>query len=92
MRRTLAVFWRLRLHLVCTPSGLPIMWSLATSEEDERHVLTAALEFSRTRVASILIAVPRRQEDVLSSIHDPSTWEPLVRLLLNRRQRRRVAT
>ena len=34
----------LRLHLICTPAGLPISWSLATPKEDERQVLTAVLE------------------------------------------------
>jgi hypothetical protein len=30
--------------LICTPAGLPITWALAGPKEDERHVLTAALE------------------------------------------------
>jgi hypothetical protein len=37
-------FWGLRLHLVCTPSGLPIVWSLATPNVDDRQALTAVLE------------------------------------------------
>jgi hypothetical protein len=37
-------FWGLRLHLVCTPAGLPIAWALATPKLDERQVLTAVLE------------------------------------------------
>ncbi len=37
-------FWGLRLHLVCTPAGLPITWALADPKIDERHVLTAVLE------------------------------------------------
>jgi hypothetical protein len=53
-------FWGLRLHLICTPSGLPIVWTLATAKTDDRQdrrpprpttaktddrqVLTAALE------------------------------------------------
>jgi hypothetical protein len=37
-------FRRLRLPLICTPSGLPIAWSLSTAKTDERHVLIAALE------------------------------------------------
>jgi hypothetical protein len=37
-------FWRLRLHLVCTPAGLPITWALADPKVDERQVLTAVLE------------------------------------------------
>jgi hypothetical protein len=36
-------FWGLRLHLVCTPAGLPITWALATPKADERQVLMALL-------------------------------------------------
>jgi hypothetical protein len=35
-------FWR--LHLICTPAGLPITWAVATPKRDERQVLTAVLE------------------------------------------------
>lgn len=37
-------FWGLRLHLVCTPAGLPIAWALANPKVDERQVLMALLE------------------------------------------------
>jgi hypothetical protein len=37
-------FWGLRLHLVCTPSGLPIVWALADPKLDERQVLMAMLD------------------------------------------------
>ena len=37
-------FWGLRLHLVCTPAGLPVTWALASPKIDERQVLTAILE------------------------------------------------
>jgi hypothetical protein len=37
-------FWGLRLHLVCTPSGLPITWALANPKLDERQVLMAVLD------------------------------------------------
>ena len=37
-------FWGLRLHLICTPAGLPITWALATPKIDERQVLTAVLD------------------------------------------------
>jgi hypothetical protein len=38
------LFWGLRLHLVCTPAGLPVTWALATPKLDERQVLTAILD------------------------------------------------
>ena len=31
-------FWGLRLHLICTPSGLPIAYALANPKIDEREV------------------------------------------------------
>jgi hypothetical protein len=31
-------FWGLRLHLVCTPAGLPIAFALASAKTDEREV------------------------------------------------------
>ena len=37
-------FWGLRLHLICTPAGLPITWALADPKIDERQVLTAVLD------------------------------------------------
>ncbi|MGH3741783.1 MAG: IS982 family transposase [Micromonosporaceae bacterium] len=37
-------FWGLRLHLVCTPAGLPITWALADPKIDERQVLMAVLD------------------------------------------------
>jgi hypothetical protein len=37
-------FWGLRLHLVATPSGLPITWALADPKLDERQVLMAVLD------------------------------------------------
>jgi hypothetical protein len=45
-------FWGLRLHLVCTPSGLPIAWSLASPKVDDRQVLTAVLEENPGLVAA----------------------------------------
>ena len=37
-------FWGLRLHLVCTPAGLPITWALADPKLDERQVLMCVLD------------------------------------------------
>lgn len=37
-------FWGLRLYLVCTPTGLPILWALADPKLGEREVLTAMLD------------------------------------------------
>jgi hypothetical protein len=37
-------FWGLRLHLVCTLSGLPIAFALAGAKADEREVLLGMLE------------------------------------------------
>lgn len=44
-------FWGLRLYLVCTPTGMPIMWALATPKIGEREVLAAMLEADARLVA-----------------------------------------
>ena len=53
-------FWGLRLHLVCTPSGLPVTFALASPKADEREVLRDLLEAEpsllRTRPGQVLIA------------------------------------
>ncbi|MEC3992684.1 IS982 family transposase [Actinacidiphila sp. DG2A-62] len=36
-------FWGLRLHLMCTPGGLPIAWALANPKVDEREILADML-------------------------------------------------
>jgi hypothetical protein len=40
-------FWGLRLHLICTPAGLPITWALAHPKLDERQVLMAVFDQDR---------------------------------------------
>ncbi|MCZ0975898.1 IS982 family transposase [Streptomyces albulus] len=44
-------FWGLRLYLVCTPSGMPILWALASPKLGEREVLAAMLEVESAVVA-----------------------------------------
>jgi hypothetical protein len=44
-------FCRLRLHLVCTPAGLPVTWALADPKLDERQVLIAVLAHDPTLTA-----------------------------------------
>ena len=45
-------FWGLRLHLICTPAGLPITWALAHPKLDERQVLMAVLDRDRHLLAA----------------------------------------
>ena len=45
-------FWGLRLYLVCTPTGMPIMWALASPKIGEREVLAAMLEVDADLVAA----------------------------------------
>ncbi len=45
-------FWGLRLHLVCTPAGLPVTWALAPPTLDERQVLMAMLDHDRPLLAA----------------------------------------
>jgi hypothetical protein len=44
-------FWGLRLYLVCTPAGMPILWALASPKIGEREVLAAMLEIDAGLVA-----------------------------------------
>lgn len=45
-------FWGLRLYLVCTPTGMPIMWALSSPKIGEREVLTAMLKVDAGLVAA----------------------------------------
>ncbi len=45
-------FWGLRLHLICTPAGLPITWALAHPKLDERQVLMTVLDHDRHLLAA----------------------------------------
>lgn len=40
-------FWGLRLHLVCTLSGLPALFAIAGAKADERQTLLGMLEAGR---------------------------------------------
>lgn len=44
-------FWGLRLHLVCTLSGLPVLFALAGAKADEREILLGMLEAGQDVVA-----------------------------------------
>jgi hypothetical protein len=43
-------FWGLRLHLVCTLHGLPVMFAIAGAKADEREILLAMLEIDAALV------------------------------------------
>ncbi len=51
-------FWGLRLHLIATPSGLPIAFALTGAKDDEREVCTdmIAVDPNLIRPGQILIA------------------------------------
>ncbi|MFI0964858.1 transposase [Streptomyces sp. NPDC021080] len=44
-------YWGLKLYLVCTPSGMPILWALADPKIGEREVLASMLEVEADMVA-----------------------------------------
>lgn len=46
--------WGLRLHLLCTPGGLPVAWALANPKVDKREVLAGML----TQDADLLATHP----------------------------------
>jgi hypothetical protein len=45
-------FWGLRLHLVCTLTGLPVMFAVAGAKADEREILLGMLEAARDVTAA----------------------------------------
>jgi hypothetical protein len=44
-------FWGLRLHLVCTLTGLPVLFAIAGAKADERQTLLGMLEADRDMIA-----------------------------------------
>jgi hypothetical protein len=44
-------FWGLRLYLLCTPAGMPILWALADPKIGERDVLAAMLALDADLIA-----------------------------------------
>ncbi|WP_338779912.1 IS982 family transposase [Streptomyces sp. DG1A-41] len=53
-------YWGLKLHLVCTPAGLPVTWALADPKIDERQVLAALIDdephLAATRPGLLILA------------------------------------
>ncbi|MEU7041783.1 IS982 family transposase [Streptomyces varsoviensis] len=53
-------YWGLKLHLVCTPAGLPVTWALADPKIDERQVPAALLgcetELAAARPGLLILA------------------------------------
>jgi hypothetical protein len=45
-------FWGLRLYLVCTTAGMPMLWALADPKIGEREVLAAMLELDADLLAA----------------------------------------
>jgi len=45
-------FWGLRLYLICTPAGMPILWALANPKIGEQEVLEAMLHRDADLIAS----------------------------------------
>ena len=48
-------YWGLKLYLVCTGDGMPIMWCLAHPKLGEREVVAALLTLDRKHSARGLI-------------------------------------
>ena len=65
-------FWGLRLHLIATPSGLPIAFALAGAKADEREVAKAMIDRAGLyRVGQTLIADKGyRSEDFETGLND----------------------
>jgi hypothetical protein len=79
-------FWGLRLHLICTPAGLPITWALADPKIDERQVLMAVLDHDPTLLSDrpgLLIIADKgyisRELDTYLAQHRTQLWRPSYR-------------
>jgi hypothetical protein len=79
-------FWGLRLHLICTPAGLPITWALANPKIDERQVLMAVLDHDPTLLSDrpgLLIIADKgyisRELDTYLAEHGTQLWRPSYR-------------
>ena len=54
----LRYFWGLRLHLVCTPAGLPITFALADAKADEHEIIRdlVEVELDLVRPGQVILA------------------------------------
>ena len=76
-------FWGLRLHLVCTPSGLPVTFALAHPKTDEREVARDLFETEPALLAQrpgqVIIAdkgYASAEFDTFLSAHDAHLLRP----------------
>jgi hypothetical protein len=80
-------FWGLRLHLICTPTGLPISWTPADPKIDERQVLMAVPEHDPSLLADRPGLVMIGDKDYTSAELDQWLTECGVRLRPSYRNR-----
>lgn len=64
-------FWGLRLYLICTAEGMPIIWGLANPKVGEREVTQALLERDHhlIRAGQVIIARQRLRRRRLRDVH-----------------------
>jgi hypothetical protein len=79
-------FWGLRLHLVCTPAGLPVTFALANAKADEREVLRDLLEVEpellESRPGQVIVAdkgYASREFETFLSEHGATLIRPAMR-------------
>ncbi|MFD8003019.1 hypothetical protein ACFV4J_28375 [Streptomyces mirabilis] len=79
-------FRGLRLYLICTPTGMPIVWAPANPKIGEREVLASMLETDAGLVAEregILLIVAQRILTMTAAIwHNRRTSAPVTRPLI----------
>jgi hypothetical protein len=80
-------FWGLRLYLVCTPAGMPIMWALANPKIGEREVLAAMLEVDAGLVADRAGILLISDKGFASALFEKVLAEQGVQLLRPSRKR-----
>jgi len=83
-------FWGLRLYLVCTPTGMPILWALANAKLAEREVLAAMLEVDAELVAERERILLISDKGFASSVFEHDLAERGIELLRPSRKRERA--
>jgi hypothetical protein len=74
-------FWGLRLYLVCTPAGMPVLWALADPRIGEREVLAAMLDVEPQLAVAVRVA--QRILAMAAAIwHNNKTRQPVTRSLI----------
>lgn len=83
-------FWGLRLYLVCTPTGMPILWALANPKIGENEVLAAMLEVDAELIAQRACVLLISDKGFASKAFERELAEQGIELLRPSRKREKA--